>query len=74
MTPYKKRAKAGWSCGKDWKKESNRSERNYAKRELREALDDHTDHPETHSSGLHSLGVRSSFRAFLADFKVRLGL
>ena len=40
MTPYRKRAKAGWSCGKDWKKESNRSERMYAKEELREALDE----------------------------------
>jgi hypothetical protein len=36
MTPYKKRAKAGWSCGKEYKKESNRSERMYAKEELLE--------------------------------------
>ena len=35
MTPYKKRAKAGWSAGKEYKKQSNRSERNYAKQEVR---------------------------------------
>ena len=74
MKAYKKRARKGYDCTSKKTNHRERRERAYSKRELREALDDHTDHPETHSSGLHSLGVRSSFRAFLADFKVRLGL
>ena len=41
MTPYRKRAKSGWEGGKDYKHKSNRSERGYAKSEVREALNSH---------------------------------
>ena len=72
MTPYKKRAKAGWCCGKGCKKDSNRSERTYAKEEIKESLEDYEKPEDTRPP--HRLPVKSSFAVFLADFKVRLGL
>lgn len=38
---YRKRAKGSWNCGKDYKKDSNRSERIYEKQEIREELEEY---------------------------------
>ena len=74
MKPYKKRALGNWDDTSKKTNFRNRRERNYAKREVREALEDHTEHPEYEVPINSSLPVRSSFSVFLADFKARLGL
>lgn len=40
--PYRKRAKGGWSGGKDQKESSNRSERAYEHSEIKEQLEENT--------------------------------
>jgi hypothetical protein len=41
MKPYKKRARAHGCWGKDYKEQKNRSERNYAKKEISQAEQEH---------------------------------
>ena len=38
MNPYRKRAKQGWDAGKAYKKDSNRRERQYGRREAHKHL------------------------------------
>ena len=66
MTPYKKRAKAGWACGKEYKKDSNRSERNYAKEELLKILDEGLQQVKD-GKGLTTAEVKKRLRDKFAD-------